>query len=301
MLRTALFLLGLGLTAAPVMGQVGQETTPDYHIHAIRYATLPDFPLAGLMPGAPRGERLDIPMIFWVIQGGGRTILLDTGFHRPPWAEDYGVTDFMAADEAVGLLGIEPGDVTDIIVSHAHWDHMGGIDLFPDATIWIQEEEFRYYTGPAWQEGGRHGGIDPADVLELVRRNTEGKVRLIPGDNVEILPGIRPPHLRIAVREGGRRPAHPAGLRQRLPLPQPRGRTPHRHLRGRRLVGEQGGAGAHDRAGGQHRSRRTRPRPRGVPALPYRRTGGDDPVAGSGRGACQGRPRASSITLASIQ
>ncbi|MEJ2218736.1 MAG: N-acyl homoserine lactonase family protein [Gemmatimonadota bacterium] len=191
MLRTALFLLGLGLTAAPVMGQVGQETTPDYHIHAIRYATLPDFPLAGLMPGAPRGERLDIPMIFWVIQGGGRTILLDTGFHRPPWADDYGVTDFMAADEAVGLLGLEPGDVTDIIVSHAHWDHMGGIDLFPDATIWIQEEEFRYYTGPAWQESGRHGGIDPADVLELVRRNTAGKVRLIPGDDVEILPGIR--------------------------------------------------------------------------------------------------------------
>ena len=67
---------------------------------------------------------------------------------------------------------------------------MGGIELFPNATIWIQQEEFRYYTGPAWQEDGQSGGIDPDDVLYLVRRNTEGSVRLIDGDGVEILPGI---------------------------------------------------------------------------------------------------------------
>ncbi len=72
----------------------------------------------------------------------------------------------------------------------AHWDHMDGIDLFPKATVWIQKQEFAYYTGDAWQPGGRHGGIDPEDVKALVQRNTEGHLRLVDGDNVEILPGI---------------------------------------------------------------------------------------------------------------
>ncbi len=68
---------------------------------------------------------------------------------------------------------------------------MGGIDLFPQATLWIQKAEFAYYTGPAWAGGGRGGGSDPDDVIELVRRNTMGKVHLIDGDDVEVLPGIR--------------------------------------------------------------------------------------------------------------
>ncbi len=68
---------------------------------------------------------------------------------------------------------------------------MGGIDLFPKATIWIQRAEFAHYTGPAWQDGGRGGGADPDDLLELVRRNTRDSVRLVDGDDVEIVPGIR--------------------------------------------------------------------------------------------------------------
>jgi glyoxylase-like metal-dependent hydrolase (beta-lactamase superfamily II) len=81
--------------------------------------------------------------------------------------------------------------VTDVIISHAHWDHMDGIDLFPKATIWIQKAEYEYYTGPAWQPGGHHGGIEPEDVKELVRRNVAGQVRLVDGDDKEILPGLR--------------------------------------------------------------------------------------------------------------
>jgi len=95
----------------------------------------------------------------------------------------------------VKLAGVQPDQITDqitdIVVSHAHWDHMGGIDLFPNATVWIQKDEFRYYTGDAWQPGGDHGGIDPDDVQELVKLNTAGRLRLVNGDNVEIFPGIR--------------------------------------------------------------------------------------------------------------
>jgi glyoxylase-like metal-dependent hydrolase (beta-lactamase superfamily II) len=86
---------------------------------------------------------------------------------------------------------VRAADVTDVIVSHAHWDHMGGIDRFPNATIHIQRDEFHYYAGEAWQEGGRRGGIDTLDIIELVRRGIAGKVRFVPGDDAEVLPGIR--------------------------------------------------------------------------------------------------------------
>ncbi|MGH9747630.1 MAG: N-acyl homoserine lactonase family protein [Candidatus Acidiferrales bacterium] len=164
---------------------------PNYTIRAIRYANLPKFPLAELVMGAPKDQTIDIAMVFWVIQGGGRTILFDSGCHRKKWVDEYGLTDFLSPDEAVKQAGVEPSSVTDIIISHSHWDHLGGIDLFPNATIWIQKAEYEYYTGAAWQPGGQNGGIDPTDAEELVRRNVLGKLRFVNGDDVEIFPGIR--------------------------------------------------------------------------------------------------------------
>lgn len=141
--------------------------------------------------GAPKGEKVDGAFIIWLIRSSGRNILLNSGFHREKWMTYMPMTEYMRPDEAVKIAGVMPGEITDIVISHAHWDHMGGIDLFPKATVWIQKEEFRYYTGEAWQAGGQHGGIDPEDVQELVRLNTEGRIRLVDGDNVEIFPGIR--------------------------------------------------------------------------------------------------------------
>ena len=167
-------------------------STADYSIEAIRYGTIRDFPVSELVIGAPASEKVDIAMVVWLVRGGGRNVLFDSGFHREKWLEEFpSFADYLRPDEAVKLAGVRPEDVTDIVISHAHWDHMGGIDLFPKATVWIQKQEFAYYTGDAWQPGGKHGGIDPGDVEALVRINTEGRLRLVDGDDREILPGIR--------------------------------------------------------------------------------------------------------------
>ena len=163
----------------------------DYSIQAIRYATIKDVPTEALVMGAPKDEKTDIAMVVWLIRGGGRNILFDSGYYRESWLKEFPAADYLRPDEAVKLAGVAPEDVTDIVISHAHWDHLGGIDLFPKATVWIQKAEYAYYTGDAWQTGGRHGGIDPEDVKSLLQRNTEGRLRLVDGDDTEILPGIR--------------------------------------------------------------------------------------------------------------
>jgi glyoxylase-like metal-dependent hydrolase (beta-lactamase superfamily II) len=179
---TAGFVLAAGISAA---------SGPEYSIQAIRYADSAGDSVADLVMGAPKDQKIDTIFAVWLIRGGGRNILFDTGFHREKWFKYWTIKDYLRPDEAVAQAGAKPEEITDIVISHAHWDHMGGIDLFPKATVWIQKEEYRYYTGEAWQAGGQHGGIDPEDVKELVRLNTEGRLRLVDGDNVEIFPGIR--------------------------------------------------------------------------------------------------------------
>ena len=166
-------------------------STPEYSIQAIRYATSPDVPVSELVIGAPKDERIEIAMVIWLIQGGGHTILFDSGFHRDTFIKDFPMKDYLRPDEAVRLAGVKPEEVTDIVISHAHWDHMGGMDLFPKANVWIQKEEYLYYTLDAWQPGGQHGGIEPEDAKQLVQLNTQGRIRLVDGDNVGIFPGIR--------------------------------------------------------------------------------------------------------------
>jgi glyoxylase-like metal-dependent hydrolase (beta-lactamase superfamily II) len=165
--------------------------SPEYSIQAIRFANSPGDSVAEMVMGAPKDEKIDTVYALWLIRGGGHNILFDSGFHRERWFKLWVIKDYLRPDEAVRLAGVKPEEVTDVVISHAHWDHMGGIDLFPRATVWIQKEEFRYYTEDAWQTGGQHGGIDPEDVQELVKLNTEGRLKLVDGDNVEIFPGIR--------------------------------------------------------------------------------------------------------------
>lgn len=181
------------LSALPALvapSAAAQTAVPDYSIQAIRYASAED-QVSGLVVGAPKGEKIEIAMVMWLIRGGGRNILFDSGYHRDTFLKYFPSTGYLRPDEAVKLAGVQPEEITDIVISHAHWDHLGGIDLFPKANVWIQKEEYRYYTGDAWQPGGHHGGIDPEDVQQLVKLNTEGRIHYVGGDNVEIFPGIR--------------------------------------------------------------------------------------------------------------
>ncbi|MDT7604909.1 MAG: hypothetical protein QOF61_2906 [Acidobacteriota bacterium] len=191
LLLSLLLLTCLLAVAAPSpRAQPPQPVT--YEVYAISYGVIPDFPVASLVAGADRARKLDIQMMVWLLKGSdGRNVLVDAGFYRDKFFKDWKVRDFIRPDEAVERAGVKPEEITDIVLSHMHWDHADGLDLFPKARVWVQRDEYNYYTSAAWQPAGKHGGIDPEDVLMIVKLNTEGRVGLVDGDGAEPINGIK--------------------------------------------------------------------------------------------------------------
>jgi glyoxylase-like metal-dependent hydrolase (beta-lactamase superfamily II) len=154
-----------------------------YEVFAIRYATIPQFPVSSLVQGADAGRKIDIAMMVWLVRGGGRNILVDSGFYRDDLVKRWKPAGFVRPDEAVARAGVRAEDITDVIITHAHWDHAGGTDLFPKARIWIQKDEYEYYSARAGK-----AGVTVEDMAAL--KNAGKRLHLIDGDQ-EILPGIR--------------------------------------------------------------------------------------------------------------
>jgi glyoxylase-like metal-dependent hydrolase (beta-lactamase superfamily II) len=162
-----------------------------YEVYAISYGIIPDFPVAGLVAGADQKRKLDIQMMVWLLKGSDHNnVLVDTGFYRDKFFKQWKVRDFQKPSEALAKVGLKPEDITDIVITHMHWDHADGVDLFPKARVWIQRDEYVYYTSEAWQPNVSHGGIDSDDVMAIVKANIEGRIRLVNGDNQKGLAGI---------------------------------------------------------------------------------------------------------------
>jgi len=188
----AAFLLFALLMTLPSATASQSTTQAIYEVYAISYAVYTNYPTSSFVADADKIRKTDAQMMFWLIKGAsGKNVLVDAGCYHERFVKGHGLKDFIKPTAALAKLGLTPEDITDIIISHMHWDHADGVDLFPKAKIWIQKDEYAYYTGAAWQPGGRHGGIDPDDVLTLVKLNMEGKVNLVDGDDHEIIDGIR--------------------------------------------------------------------------------------------------------------
>ena len=173
------------LLALPSHVRVPQPA-PVYDVYAIRYATVPRFPVRGLIAGADTSRRIDIAMTVWLLRGNGRTVLVDAGFYREKFVQRWKPVDFVPPSEAVARAGVKPEDVTDIIVSHVHWDHADGLDLVPNARIWIQKEEYQHHVGATG--GALDRAIDPDDAAMLHALATRGRVNQVNGDSTEIIP-----------------------------------------------------------------------------------------------------------------
>jgi glyoxylase-like metal-dependent hydrolase (beta-lactamase superfamily II) len=176
--------------AALATAQTCDREVTAWHVYAVRYATLADFPVASLVAGADPSRRMDIAMMVWLLEAiDGQAVLVDAGFYRDKFLARWKPRDYIRPSDATERMGAGADRVYDIVISHVHWDHLDGVDLFPEATVWIQREEYEHYVDGAGRP--RAPGIDPENAAMLARLKREERLKLVDGDDKEILPGIR--------------------------------------------------------------------------------------------------------------
>ena len=178
-----------------MMSLSGLSQTPNYEVYALKFASAFDgkpYPLSYLVLDAPEKETGNAIFMVWLIKGDNRkNILVDAGFFKDvDEAKNFGVTNYIRPDSMLFDVGLKATDITDIILTHPHWDHMDGVDLFPNAQVWMQKEDYNYFVGEEWQNPG---GSEPQKrrVRKLLELNLAGKLTLVDGDDKEIIPGIK--------------------------------------------------------------------------------------------------------------
>ena len=183
----------IGLAVSALIACVAMtraSAAPTYDVYAIKYATLPAFHVSGLIQGADTSRRLDLAMMVWLLKGSdGRNVLVDAGFHRDNFIARWRPRDFVPPNEAVARTRVSADKISDVIITHVHWDHLDGIDLFPNARVWLQREEFEHHLDSSGTVKDRT--IDAADAKILAAIAREGRLHLVDGDDKEIIPGIR--------------------------------------------------------------------------------------------------------------
>lgn len=177
-----------------VTGLKGYSQNNNYEIYALKFASLNfKMPLAFSAVGSTSNDSTGICYMVYLLKGkNGKNILVDAGFTEPLKIYPMQAFTYVRPDSMLKRINVNPNDITDVIVTHPHWDHIGGIDLFPNAMIWMQKEDFNYFVGTAWQKSENpDNGFNSKDVPKIIQKNLDGKLTLILGDSIEIMPNIR--------------------------------------------------------------------------------------------------------------
>ena len=124
----------------------------------------------------------------WLLRRGDELILVDTGYDAVEAAQrDRPIR--LDPVEALAPLGVTPDDITQLIVTHLHYDHAGGLHLFPNATLHLQEAEMAYATGPCMCHDTLRMPFTAGHVCEAIKRLYAGKVIFYDGE-AEVAEGV---------------------------------------------------------------------------------------------------------------
>ena len=179
-----------------------------WSVTIVEVGVLPDCQLAAYVPDAPADVTLDLPCYCWLLRDAGAAVLVDTGPDAKP-EEDVGYE--VAGDTRAALLrglraaGVTPGEITTIVHTHLHQDHVQNDALFANAEVVVQRRELE----AALDGEARCRGLSAAERAALaagpyaasqdaglwyvgtaaLAARLGARLRTVDGE-VEILPGI---------------------------------------------------------------------------------------------------------------
>ncbi len=156
-------------------------------------------------------ELVTVPVVAFLVGSGERLVLVDCGM-SPAGAADperaWGrlarfFEPVVAGDDRLearlAALGLAPGDVTDLVLTHLHFDHAGGAALLPNATRWVQRSEYRHALHPDRHEAGGYLPAELAGEYELLA----GDATIAPGVHALFTPGHTHGHQSVLVHVAG--------------------------------------------------------------------------------------------------
>lgn len=167
----------------------------NYEVHAIKYAERDAVRAEHFIGGDPH-DNAPMPMDYfvWLIRSAdGREWVVDTGFEQDD-AESRNRTLLRTAAEGVALFGVDAQSVSDVIMTHFHYDHAGGVNQFPNATFHVQDDEMSFATGRDMTHKVYRQAFNVRHIQDLVGRVFSERVRFHTGD-VELSPGLTLHHL----------------------------------------------------------------------------------------------------------
>ncbi|WP_246695351.1 MBL fold metallo-hydrolase [Methylobacterium sp. P1-11] len=142
-----------------------------------------------------------------VVQSGEQTILIDAGLGLDP---DLNLPRAGQLNKRLAAAGIAPGSVTDVVLTHLHMDHIGGLlvegvkdRLRPDLRIHVAAAEVDFWAAPDFTLAVMPPGFPDALRTTAKRFVTEYRERLrLFDEESTIAPGV------VAHRTGGHTPGH---------------------------------------------------------------------------------------------
>ena len=133
------------------------------------------------------GEKVTVPIFTWLVLGGEKPFLVDTGCSLADWSKGsrHATGNVLAGEEgmpvedSLQMMGVLPSDIDTVVLTHLHRDHFLNAARFPNARIVVQERELDFAVKPHPLFAGSYN-------KEWYR---EFNLQLVDGD-VEIFPGI---------------------------------------------------------------------------------------------------------------
>ena len=180
------------------LGQPGSsaeaaEAAPTYEIYALKYAGPMPNKLALLLWMEGWDKDAERNYYIWAIKGKDETIVVDTGVSLT-LASERKLTNFVNPVDLLARIGADKTNVKKVFITHLHWDHLGGIELFlqafPEAVFYVQEKEFNFWIkDPIGRRAPFAKVSDDATKRALAQLEGTPRLKRLSGDT-KIMPGI---------------------------------------------------------------------------------------------------------------